>query len=90
MYLSTAPEVSQDAVWAVYVPRHGAREEEVRPSGLEHPLRVQRVGPPYQYEADAGKRVCFYLQFKPSLFLWMDCINGHVQFRMMMYYDILV
>jgi hypothetical protein len=24
------------------------------------------------------------------LFLWMDCINGHVQFRMMMYYDILV
>lgn len=36
------PEV---AVRALLLPRAGPREEDVRPDRVEHPVRVQRVGP---------------------------------------------
>ena len=49
--------MEEDAVWAVFLPRHCARKEEFWPFGLEHSIRVQRVRSENQCPAATGGHV---------------------------------
>ena len=48
--------MAEASLWAVLLPRNGAGKTQVRPPGMEHSLRVQRVRPEDQYEAIAGRK----------------------------------
>ena len=47
--------MEKNVVRPVFLPRHGPREEEIWSTGLEHPIRVQRVWSQDQSEANAGE-----------------------------------
>ena len=49
--------MEEDAVWAVFLPRHCARKEEFWTFGLEHSIRVQRVRSEDQCPAATGGHV---------------------------------
>ena len=46
--------VEEVAVWPVFLPRSGPREEELWSLGLEHTIRIQRVGSSDQCTSVAG------------------------------------
>lgn len=61
LFVISASKIPQDAVWPVRIPRHGAGTAQVWSSGVEHPVRVQRVRSPHQHAANAGKTFLLHL-----------------------------
>ena len=61
LFVISASKIPQDAVWPVRIPCHGAGTAQVWSSGVEHPVRVQRVRSPHQHAANAGKTFLFHL-----------------------------
>lgn len=56
MFLSSAGELAETSLWSLLLPRAGPREEKVWPAGLEHSLRIQRIGSQDQYDTVTGKK----------------------------------